>query len=150
MTRKMKNKINFQGLFKIFIVVCVVIMAAFILAYKNQPKAEETSPGSPSNLLNSAINNNQPVLAFFHSNTCDSCLQMIGIIEQVYPEFDDYVTLVDVNVYDRQNESLLNEVGLQYIPTLFFYDTLGKRQTHIGVMEAKQLRQILSDLTVGD
>ena len=75
---------------------------------------------------------------------------MIGIIEQVYPEFDDYVTLVDVNVYDRQNESLLNEVGLQYIPTLFFYDTSGKRQTHIGVMEARQLRQILSDLTVGD
>ncbi|MGB2911541.1 MAG: thioredoxin domain-containing protein [Anaerolineales bacterium] len=150
MTRKMKNKINFQGLFKIFIVVCVVIMAAFILAYKNQPEAEVTTAESPAELLTSATHNKQPVLAFFHSNTCDSCLHMVAIVDQVFPEFADSVTLVDVNVYDRQNQPLLNEVGLQYIPTLYFYDASGQPQIHIGVMEASQLRQTLNDLARGE
>ena len=150
MTRKPRNRKKYQGFLKILTVVFVVIAAAVILEIKNQPEAEATTAESPADFLRAALDKNLPVLAFFHSNTCDSCLQMVEIVDRVYPEFAHSVTLVDVNVYDRQNESLLNEVGLQYIPTLFFYDTSGKRQTHIGVMEARQLRQILSDLTVGD
>ncbi len=150
MTLKSRNRKKYQGLLKTLFVLCVVIAAATILVVKNQPEAEATTAESPAELLTSATHNKQPVLAFFHSNTCDSCLQMVAIVDQVFPEFADSVTLVDVNVYDRQNQSLLNEVGLQYIPTLFFYDTSGNHQTHIGVMEASQLRQTLNDLTRGE
>lgn len=150
MTRKTRNNKKYQGLLKILPVVCVVIVVAAILVIKNQPEAEATIAESPADILRVALDKNLPILAFFHSNTCDSCLQMVAIIDQVYPEFADSVTLVDVNVYDRQNQSLLNEVGLQYIPTLYFYDTSGKHYTHIGVMEASLLRQSLNDLTTGE
>ncbi len=53
---------------------------------------------------------------------------MMETVEQVYPEFGDSVTLVDVNVYDEQNTQLLSDVGLQFIPTLIFYDRSGQDQ----------------------
>jgi len=60
------------------------------------------------------------------------------------------VLLVDVYVYDEKNEPLLKKVGLQYIPTLIFYDRAGKEQVSVGVMEAEQLRQSLAALAEGD
>ena len=42
--------------------------------------------------------------------------------------------------------ALLEQVGLQYIPTLIFYDRTGKEQVSVGVMEAEQLRQTLAAL----
>jgi thiol:disulfide interchange protein len=71
-------------------------------------------------------------------------------VAQVYPEFSSTVTLVDVNVYDEYNAALLQRVGLQYIPTLIFYDHTGKGQVSVGVMEDEQLRQTLAALAGGE
>ncbi len=150
MKLKPRKTNNYQRFLKILFVIFVVIAAAVILVIKNQPEAEETTAESPADILGAALDKNLLVLAFFHSNTCDSCLQMIEIVDRVYPGFAHSVTLVDVNIYDRQNQPLLNEVGLQYIPTLYFYDTSGQPQTCIGVMEASQLRQTLNDLARGE
>ena len=150
MTHKSRNRKRDPSVLKILFVLCLVIAAAAILVVKNQPEARATTAESPAELLNTAIQNKQPVLAFFHSNNCDSCIQMVAIVDQVYPEFSDSILLVDVNVYDKQNQPLLNEVGLKFIPTLYFYDITGKRHTHIGTMDADQLRQTLNGLRVGD
>ncbi len=75
---------------------------------------------------------------------------MIKIVEQVFPEFRESIILVDINVYDERNASLLRQVKLQYIPTLIFYDKTGKEQVTVGVMEAEQLRQNLAALAEGD
>ena len=135
---------------KILIALCVVIAVSAVLILKNQRDTQATSKKSPADLLHTATLNKQPILAFFHSNTCDSCLEMVSIVDQVYPEFADTITLVDVNVYDEQNRTLIDKVGLQFIPTLFFYDTSGIQHTHIGIMEADQLRKNLNLLSAGD
>ena len=150
MKLKPRKANNYQRFLKILFVIFVVIAAVVILVVKNQPKAGATTSESPADLLHAATHNKQSVMAFFHSNTCDSCLQMVAIVDQVFPEFTDSIILVDVNVYDKQNQPLLNEVGLKYIPTLIFYDTSGMHQTHIGLMEASQLRQTLNDLARGE
>jgi len=135
---------------KVLIGICVIFAVGSVLILKNQRNTQGTSKKSPADLLQAARFNTQPVLAFFHSDTCDSCLDMVSIVDQVYPEFADSVTLVDVNDYDDQNRTLIDEVGRQFIPTLFFYDTSGKRHTHIGIMEADQLRKTLILLSAGD
>ncbi len=150
MTRKSKRIKKDHQVPKILIALSVVIAVGSVLFLKNQRDIQATSTNSPADLLHTATLNKQPILAFFHSNTCDSCLQMVAIVEQVYPEFTDKITLVDVNVYDEQNRTLINEIGLQFIPTLYFYDTSGKRNTHIGIMEADQLRKTLNLLSAGD
>ena len=74
---------------------------------------------------------------------------MMDTVAQVYPEFTDSVTLVDVNVYDEQNQALLKRVELQYIPTLIFFDRSGQGEVSVGVMEAEQLKQTLASLAAG-
>ena len=71
------------------------------------------------------------------------------VVKQVYPEFQDSVVLIDVDVYDQRNNNIMRREGLQSIPTLVFYDRNGKRQMNIGVMESDQFRQTLSALAAG-
>ena len=122
--------------------------ATIIVAISLKEKPEvNTPPGDPPVIqLESALSEGKPVLAFYHSNTCESCLQMIDIVNQVYPEFASLVVLVDVNVYDQQNESLMKKAGVQYIPTLVLYHPSGRIAKYVGVMEKEDLRQALTDL----
>ena len=89
-----------------------------------------------------------PILAFFHSTTCAQCVEMTGIVDQVYPDFETQVALVDVDVYDDLNQTLLQAAGIRVIPTLIFFDGEGTAQGSTGVMPAEQLRTVLTDLTL--
>ncbi|MFO7631595.1 MAG: thioredoxin family protein, partial [Caldilinea sp.] len=88
-------------------------------------------------------------LAFFHSNTCDSCKEMMAVVEEVYPEFAGSVGLVDVDAYDARNAGLLRSIGIRAIPTVVFFDRTGAGKMQIGGMPAADLRQVLSELQQG-
>ena len=152
MPKKRYHKKN--NLARILIVVGVFALAVVVLMLKagNKPQAQtaDTSGDLPAVQLQNALSEHRPTLAFFHSNNCQQCIKMVAIVEQVYPEFSDVIILVDVNVYDELNQPLLQQVGLQYIPTLIFYDRAGQNQVSVGVMEAEQLRQTLAALAEGD
>ncbi len=128
----------------------LLVLAVVLL--KNRPVEEtraETADALPQEQLEQVLQAGQPAVAFFHSNTCQQCIEMIGIVGDVYPEFADSVALVDVNVYDERNSVLLRQVRLQFIPTLIFYDQNGKSELFVGVMPAEQLRQRLASLAEG-
>ena len=97
----------------------------------------------PADQYKYAIINSKPALVFIHSNTCDPCIEMIQIVNDVYPEFEDQVILIDVNVYDDQNQGLIAQLGINYIPTLVFYFQNGESQTQVGVLTTDELRQHL-------
>jgi len=146
---KKKNNIA-----RILIVVGVALLAAVVLILKEgsnpQVQTADTSGDLPATQLQNALAEHRPTLAFLHSYNCQQCIKMIGIVEQVYPDFADVIVLVDIDVDDKRNEPLLRQVGLQYIPTLIIYDRTGKGQISVGVMEAEQLRQTLTLLAEGD
>lgn len=128
----------------------LLILAVVLL--KSRPTEEiraETADALPQEQLEQVLQAGQPALVFFHSNTCQQCIEMIGIVGEVYPEFADSVAMVDVNVYDERNADLLLEVRLQFIPTLIFYDQDGQPEVFVGVMPADQLRQRLASLGEG-
>ena len=129
--------------------VGLAVIIAGVIMLKEKPEAVPPPGDPPVIQLESALTEGKPVLAFYHSNTCDPCLQMIDIVNQVYPEFAGLVVLVDVNVYDPQNESLLKKAGVQYIPTLILYHPSGRVEKYVGVMEKGDLRQALTDLAGG-
>lgn len=140
---------------QLIVIGIVVLAAVFILLVKDQqgkdkPQAAAPAAGSSSALpeaqLNRAVQAGKPVLAFFHSNSCEQCIIMIDTVKQVYPEFSQSVALVDVNVYDPSNEALMRSAKVQFIPTLVFYDAKGQTEIHVGVMEADALREHLADL----
>ena len=131
----------------------LALLVVAILLLKPEPQI--ATPTASANeyaeaQLDRALAENRPTLAFFHSNTCHQCQVMMEIVGQVYPDFAETVVLVDINVYDENNDALLKRVGLQYIPTLIFYDQTGQEQVSVGVMEAEQLRQTLAALAEGN
>jgi len=100
----------------------------------------------PEAQLDQLLAAGKPTLAFFHSNTCKKCIRMSEIVEEVYPDFADTVSLVDVNAYEGRNASLLQRVGIRAIPTLIFIDRTGQGRGYMGVMEPDALREQLQAL----
>jgi thioredoxin-like negative regulator of GroEL len=100
----------------------------------------------PEQQLEQLMQTGIPTLAFFHSNNCEQCLQMVEIVEKVYTEFTPSVGLVDVNVYDERNASLLQMARISVIPTLVFFDSKGQGEVFMGVMQPEQLRERLRAL----
>jgi len=109
-------------------------------------RAASLPPGLPEQQLDQLLAEKRPTLAFFHSNSCQQCIQMTEIVKQVYPEFASSVALVDVNVYDDRNARLLQRSRISVIPTLVFFNRMGQRQVATGVMQPAQLRQALQAL----
>ena len=135
-----------------FILGGLLVLAAAILVLKEKPQPVALLSNSDmlaEAQLDLALESRQPVLAFFHSNNCQQCLIMVDTVAQVYPQFQDAVALVDIDVYDEQNLALLRRVRLQYIPTLIFFDRNGQAEPYIGVMEASQLSSKLAALSEG-
>ncbi len=118
-----------------------------------QPDAPTVAPPmidltglSPEEQVDHLLAAGQPIFAFFHSNTCQQCIDMTVIVNQVHPDFNGRVYLVDVNVYDQQNQNLLRRAGLRVIPTLIFIDRNGEAWGYTGVMPADDLREQLQTL----
>ena len=138
---------------QILAITGVLLLVGAIVVLKEKPQAASPTANineSPQAQIDRALQTGQPTLAFFHSNNCHQCIVMMETVGQVYPEFSTSVTLVDVNVYDENNQALLQRVRLQYIPTLIFYDKTGQGQVSVGVIEAEQLRQTLATLAAGE
>lgn len=114
------------------------------------PAAIDLNGLSPEEQVDHLLAAGQPVFAFFHSNTCQQCIDMTGIVNQVYPDFIGQVYLVDVNVYDQQNQNLLRRANLRVIPTLIFVDRSGQSWGYTGVMPADALREQLNTLAGGE
>jgi thiol-disulfide isomerase/thioredoxin len=149
MTTSRRTNRKTLHLTRFLVLLGLVAIITVAISLKEKPEAT-TPPGDPPVIqLESALSEGKPVLVFYHSNTCESCLQMIDIVHQAYPEFAGVVVLVDVNVYDPKNESLMKKAGVQYIPTLMLYHPTGRIEKFVGVMEKEDLRQALTDLAGG-
>lgn len=130
----------------------VLIILAIFTFKGNLQAAEPTEEPNMSNeaKLDLALAEHAPVMAFYHSTNRQQCLIMIDFVNEDYPEFSTTVELVDINVHAPNNSSLLQRVGLQYIPTMIFYDREGQSVTRVGVMEAEELHQTLINLVQGN
>ena len=118
----------------------VAILVIVMLAAKGQSTGPLGSVEAPEVALDRALAANQPTLAFFHSQTCDSCIEMTAIVQEVYPEFEGSVTLVDVDVYDSRNDALVGRARVPGIPTVVLFDSSGEATWLVGVTAADQLR----------
>lgn len=125
----------------------VLLLVAAIFIFKNQPsEIVPTNTVSLEEQFDRYMEEGKPVFAFFHSTNCQSCIDMMEIVAEVYPEFAGTVEIVDVDVYDTRNDNLLRRAGIRSIPTLIFFNRQGQGRASIGVMEAEQLRQELTTL----
>lgn len=131
----------------ILIIVGILLLIGVIFLVKNQPsQTSATANESPEAKLDRLMEEGKPVFVFFHSTNCQSCIDMMNIVDQVYPEYQSDVALVDVNVYDPQNQNLLRRAGINTIPTQVFIRRNGDGKVTLGLMEPNLLRQQLNEL----
>jgi thiol:disulfide interchange protein len=108
------------------------------------------TPAAPlESQLDQALADNRPTFVFLHSLDCIPCKAMMQTVADVYPDYQDSIVLIDVDVYDRSNSNILQRERLQSIPTLVFYDAQGTRQVFIGAMPADQFSDTLTLLATG-
>lgn len=124
----------------------IVLLIVAVIFLKNGNDAPTTA-GSLENQLDRALQKKDPTFVFLHSTDCIPCMEMMDVVAEVYPEFDDSVVLIDVDVYDQQNANILRRESLQAIPTLVFYDDQGRRKMHIDVLQPDQLRAVLLEIS---
>jgi thiol:disulfide interchange protein len=110
---------------------------------------DQGSDELPEAQLDRLVIAGKPALAFFHSNNCVQCIKMIEVVDQVYPEFEDSVALVDVNVYDKRNAALLQRARISAIPTQIFFDRSGQGMVIMGAMTPDELREQMRALAAG-
>ncbi len=167
MTRMHKRNPEKSDLTKYLVIIGVVLIVVVLLAAKNPgddfspavsstpttdlatPIATLTPPESLEERFNRILLAREPVFAFFHSNNCKLCLDMIDVVDAVFPEYAGRIELVDVNVYDEQNRNLLLRAKIHSIPTQIFISGTGEAFQSVGVMTPDQLREVL-DKIAGD
>ena len=125
----------------------ILIMVAVVFLMKNKPEpAPDLTAKLPEAQLDWYLENKQPVFVFFHSTTCQTCIDMMDVVDQVYPEFKGQVGIVDVDVYASWNQDLLRRVRITNIPTQVFINQEGMGTTMIGGMQPDDLRAELRAL----
>ena len=130
------------------LLILIGLLLIAVVIYVTKPHTAPPTTGSlPEEQRANALAAGKPTFIFLHSLECVPCEEMMFTVAQVYPEFDNKVILVDVDVYADENASLLRYEMVRTIPTLVFSDRTGQRRVYIGVMEGPQLRQTLVALT---
>ncbi len=152
-TKVMEKKSSNSSIILLLLVVVVI----GVLIYKNANSQQKTEllqtefSSKGSQLLENAKKVGKPVFLLFHSSTCIPCQQMEEIVNKVKPDFEKQIVFVDINVYDRSEQELINKFGVQAIPTSVFIGSDGIiRDGQVGVIEEKVLRKILKKLAKGE
>lgn len=159
--KKPQTKTSNNNLWIIAGVAVVVLSIILIKGQMGKAKSETSSqasenssaaavaqaaPETPEEQFNRLYGQKKPVFAFFHSNNCQLCLDMIAVVDEVYPEYEGKVALVDINVYDEVNQNLLQQFQIRAIPTEFFFNSNGEIFSNVGLMSRDQLREALEKI----
>ena len=91
----------------------------------------------------------KPAVVYFHSPDCSACEQVQASLDEVYPEFNYTVALLDVDVTNLRYRDLVNQAGVQTAPTLLLLDAGGGEKLIVGEISPRDLRAELEVLAGG-
>ena len=130
----------------LLILAGIVLLLIGVFTLKNGNDSS-SSAAALEPQLDQALAAKRPTFVFLHSLNCIACKEMMRTVADVYPDYQDSIVLIDVDVYDQGNSNILRRERLQSIPTLVFYDAKGTRQVFVGAMPSEQFRDTLTQLS---
>ncbi|KYP16391.1 thioredoxin [Flavihumibacter sp. CACIAM 22H1] len=94
------------------------------------------------NSFQELINSDKPVLVDFFAEWCGPCKMMTPILKEVKGKMGDSVTIVKVDV--DKNPDAARQFSVQGVPTLIVFQKGQVKWRQSGVVQARQLEQVLS------
>jgi thioredoxin 1 len=92
------------------------------------------------------ISSGKPVLVDFFAEWCGPCKMMAPILKEVKNAMGDDVTIIKVDV--DKNPQAANAYQVQGVPTLIIFQKGQVKWRQAGVVQAKQLQQLLQQFAV--
>jgi thiol-disulfide isomerase/thioredoxin len=145
---KRKRPVRKQKPPTLLILAGIILLLIAVFAFKSGGDSS-ASTNSLEAQLDQALNDGRPTFVFLHSLDCIPCKEMMGTVADVYPDYQDSIVLIDVDIYDQNNTNIVRRERLQSIPTLVFYNAQGNRQAFIGAMPSEQFRDVMTQLAAG-
>ena len=94
-----------------------------------------------------ALKTGKPIYLLFHSLTCDPCVEISAVVDDVLPQYEGRVVFVNAISDDPSAKQLAAQFRFQYIPTSFFITPDGKvADSFTGSMSAVDLKARLDQL----
>ncbi|MHB0857857.1 MAG: thioredoxin family protein [Anaerolineae bacterium] len=109
---------------------------------------QDPFPASPEAQVEWVLRQQRPALVLFHSTNCIPCKTMEALVASVRGDYEPQVVFIDVITNDRANLELVQQAGIQAIPTTFFINSAGEGQRYVGAFKAEILRAELDKLLV--
>lgn len=94
------------------------------------------------NSFNEAIKADKPVLVDFFATWCGPCKMMAPILQDVKAAMGDKVSIIKVDV--DKNAEVSAHYQVQGVPTLMLFRKGELKWRQSGVMQSKQLQEIIS------
>ena len=96
------------------------------------------------NKFQELINADKTVLVDFFAEWCGPCKMMAPILKEVKNKMGDAVTIVKVDV--DKNPDAARQFNIQGVPTLLIFQKGEVKWRQSGVVQARQLEQVLSSV----
>jgi thioredoxin 1 len=108
-------------------------------------KSSEIKYANDMSTFNEMISGALPVLVDFYADWCAPCRMMAPILEQVSGDMQGKIKIVKVNV-DKNRDAAM-KYGIQSIPTLMLFQNGEVKWKGVGVIQADQIKQIVTAKT---
>lgn len=91
----------------------------------------------------------KPQIIKFTSSMCLDCQEMNKLMKEVYPQYQDKVTLVEIPVQDGKafTEEQIKKYNVTLVPTMIFLDSNGQQVKRVeGAIPKAELIQCIEGL----